>query len=65
MGLFSKKENHGIKCPECGSFKTTGIKNVEPVMAYRGFYNAVVYNPNTGGNNYRKCKKCQCIFKLS
>jgi hypothetical protein len=64
MGLFSKEEKQGIKCPECGSFKTAGVKNVEPVMAYPGFYSAL--NNATGtGDSYRKCKQCKCIFKLS
>jgi hypothetical protein len=64
MGLFKKEEKQGIKCPECGSFKTTGIKSVEPVMAYQGFYSALENQADTG-DNYRKCKACKCIFKLS
>lgn len=65
MGLFDKKKKGGVKCPVCGSYKTSGAKGVKPVLAYRGFYNAVIYNPNTGEDNMRQCNKCKNIFKLS
>jgi hypothetical protein len=64
MGLIKKEEKHGIKCPECGSIKISGIKKNQPVMAYPGFYSALENKADTG-DDYRKCKQCKCIFRLS
>jgi hypothetical protein len=65
MGLFKREEKSGIKCPECGNTKISAIKKAQPVMAYPGFYSALENTSDSEEINYRQCKQCKCIFKLS
>jgi hypothetical protein len=62
MGLFSKKEKTGIKCPACGGTKISSVKGTQAVMSYPGFYSGVSSDPEAKAKT-QQCKDCKNIFR--
>ncbi len=64
MGLFSKKEKTGKKCPACGSFHISMVKGTQAVVSYPGFYSGVSNNAESGKVIQFHCKECKNVFRL-
>jgi len=63
MGLFKSKEKTEIKCPACGSTRTTIAKGTQAVMAYPGFYSGISAKEDSTEVLWL-CKDCKNVFRV-
>ena len=63
MALFKSKEKTGIKCPACGSMKTTIARGTQALMAYPGFYSGISSAEDSKEQMWL-CKDCKNVFRI-